>query len=116
MGDLNRIYIRHQDLARSLFRRRKELGFTSTDVMRCHWNRQGPRARAWAQEKIVRMRKDGIIETCRPLEGVAPPEGDRRMRWYRFTAAFLREYNLNDVAAAARATDDKKEWVLDASV
>jgi hypothetical protein len=88
---LNRIYITQEEIARSMYRRRKEDGFTTDDLMRLHWERQGKRAKAWAREIIKRMRKQGRIVTVASEEGV---EGDRRKVLYAFTHDVLKQWGL----------------------
>lgn len=90
MTRLNRIYIRDYELAVSLYRRRKERCFTTEDVMRLHWNRQGAAALAWARLRIVRMREKGIVESFVPDD-----ETDKRRRAYTFTDEQLEEWNLD---------------------
>ncbi len=95
--DLNRIYITERMLAESLYKRSKERSFTTEDVMRVHWERQGSRALAWARERIKRMKKAEVILTIEPkdprLNDV--PQGDGRRRFYTFTEAKLVEWNLH---------------------
>lgn len=85
---LNRIYIRRRDIAMSLYRRNKELCFRSEDVMRLHWDRQGPRAREWARTMIKRMRNDGVVVSLH-----ADPT-NKRVMLYRFTDQALRGWHL----------------------
>ena len=93
MGRLNRIYVKNRDIAESMYRRQKERRFTTEDVMRLHWDRQGKGAKAWARERIKRMRVAGYIESFVP-EGM-PPDGDGRRVLYRFTEGILKEWNLH---------------------
>jgi hypothetical protein len=95
MGDrLNRIYIRHEDIARSLYKRRKELQFTTEDVMRLHWDRQGKRAKDWARKTIKRMRAEGTVEAMKPDSNMQAPNGDGRCCWYRITETAFKTWNL----------------------
>ena len=90
---LNRVYIKQEEIARSMYRRRKEDGFTTDDLMRLHWDRQGARAKAWAREIIKRMRKQGRIVTVTTEDGV---EGDRRKVLYAFTPETLKRWGLHE--------------------
>jgi len=89
---LNRIYVTREEIARSMYRRRLERGFTTDDLMRLHWDRQGKRAKAWAREMIKRMRADGVIVATAPEEGV---EGDKRKKLYAFTDEQLAAWGLD---------------------
>lgn len=96
--DLNRIYITERMMAESLYKRSKERGFTTEDLMRMHWDRQGKRALAWARERIKRMKKAKVIETIEATKDPKDndvPEGDKRRRYYRFAEEKLIEWNLN---------------------
>lgn len=90
---LNRIYIRHEDIGISMYKRRKERGFFTVDLMRMHWDRQGTRAMGWAIRTITFMRTKGILESFIPP--VHLTNGDKRLRMYRFTEAQLKEWNLD---------------------
>lgn len=80
-----------------MYKRRKELCFTTEDLMRMHWNRQGQVALAWAREIIKRMLKAGVIEAYKPDPPTNPAEKfDRRRRLYRFTEEKLKQWNLWD--------------------
>ena len=91
MGRLNRIYVTQEEIARSMYRRQKERAFTTDDLMRLHWDRQGARAKAWSREIIKRMRKIGRVVTMVPEEGV---EGDKRRVLYAFTNDTLKQWGL----------------------
>lgn len=92
---LNRIYVRQEDIASSLYKRRKERSFTTEDVMRLHWDRQGAKAIAWAREIIKRMLKAGVIESFKPDDKMHAVEGDNRRVLYRFTEERLKELGLD---------------------
>lgn len=95
MTRLNRIYIKDDDLITSLYRRGKEQGFTTEDVMRLHWDRQGEAALEWARLRIKRMRANGAVEAFDPPED-SPLAGDQRRKLYRVTEAKLRELGWHD--------------------
>lgn len=87
---LNRIYVTQEEIARSMYRRRKEDAFTTEDVMRLHWDRQGARAIDWARTIIKRMRAAGIVEAYKPTKALA----DGRRVLYRFTPEALAGWGL----------------------
>lgn len=89
MGRLNRIYIRTRDIAESMYKRSKERGFTTEDVMRLHWNRQGHDAIEWARLRVKRLRAQGVIEH------VDAELADKRRVLYRFTEAVLQQWGLD---------------------
>ena len=97
--DLNRMYITKRMIAESLYKRSKERKFTTEDLMRMHWDRQGYRALAWARERIKRMRRVNIIVTVEPTKDPRAndlPDGDKRRRYYTFTEEKLKEWNLHE--------------------
>lgn len=87
---MNRIYIRTRALAESLYRRSKERRFTTEDVMRLHWDRQGASAKAWARERVKRLRAAGMIEAF-----VDEDEPDKRRVFYTFTEEALKQWGLD---------------------
>lgn len=91
---LNRIYIRQADIAMSMYKRSKEYGFTTEDVMRLHWDRSGNRALEWARVIIKRMRNDGIVVVLDDST-----LSDKRRRLYRFTKEALETWGIYDAAA-----------------
>lgn len=100
---LNRIYIRHEDIALSLYKRGKELSFGTEDVMRLHWDRQGARAKKWAWHTIKLMREKGRVEAL-DVDPRNPPQGDGRQSLYRITDEFLKACNLYDPNASSSST------------
>jgi len=95
MSRLNRIYITNKALTESLYKRSKELCFTTEDVMRLHWERQGARALSWARDRIKRLRKLGVIDTLVPDPRV-PYDGDHRRVRYRLKEEALKEWGLTE--------------------
>lgn len=95
--ELNRIWIRTEQLARSLYRRRKERCFMTEDVMRLHWERQGARARRWAVQTIYVLRKNGIVRNLTREEYPPhfPGEYRRNRVWYSFCEHKLKEWGLD---------------------
>lgn len=88
---LNRIYVTDASLITSLYKRTKERGFTTEDVMRLHWDRQGKRALEWARLRIKRMRAAGYIEVIEEAY-----EGDKRRKLYGVTVSYLQDLGLHD--------------------
>lgn len=85
-----RIYIRRKHIAESLYRRSKEYLFTSDDVMRLHWDRQGPRAKRWAMRVINDMRRDGQVVRL-DAKYLSP---NKKTAFYRMTNEALREWEI----------------------
>lgn len=91
---MNRIYVKSEEVAKSMYRRKKERCFTTEDVMRLHWNRQGHDALEWARLRIKRLREDGLVENLTKEEALAHT-GDKRRVLYRFTEAALQQWGLD---------------------
>lgn len=91
---LNRIYVKQEEIARSMYKRRKERGFDTEDLMRLHWERQGKRAKEWSREIIKRMIRADVVEAFKPDRDQAT-DGDMRRVMYRFTEETLRKWNLH---------------------
>jgi len=107
---VSRIYIRNRAIALSMYKRHKEFQFTTVDLMRMHWDRQGARALNWAACRIKALRRDGLIETLPKTAAEHAPRGDTRARWYRFTEEALRQWNLYDQKAHEHVSSITDTW------
>ena len=88
---MNRKYVTDEEVARSMYRRRKEHGFTTEELSLCHKHFRGPGALAWAREKIKRMLRKKII-TSTP--DTTEQYGDKRRKLYGFTEEALTQWRL----------------------